>query len=344
MTALDPDRLSTGLIQVNQGGQIIWANQAAYDLLGSKPEHLKSDSLGALSRPLERLHERARDSRGTLSVTEVHIVEDGPVLDLFVQNLDDHCLFEIHAVTERVRLRERTERADREQAVTLLARSLAHELRNPLAGVRGAAQLIASSLDADAIHRHAQMIQREVDRITALVDKVAEERPATLKPINLHQVLDDALELVQAESGGRLEVVRFFDPSIPEQLLDEVRLHQLFLNLLRNSVQAGAMSLKLSSRIELDSPVINPPAQHAIRFDIEDDGEGVPEALRDRLFLPLVTGRDQGSGFGLAVVQQIARAHDGLVNYHNLPQGSRFTLRLPLKASTSTEIKRSRRG
>lgn len=331
MSGIDPDQLRTGLIHVDHAGTTRWINRAAADLLNVRPEGLIGKRLDEYCSPLDRLRQRAERINGPLCVSEAHILTKDPVLDLFIRIEEDGCWFEMHPVTERIRQRERAERADREQSVTLLARSLAHELRNPLAGVRGAAQLIEKSSDANALRRHARMIQREVDRIIALIDHVAEDRPPRLVRLNPHRVLNDALELVQAESGGRLVIQRHFDPSIPDQDADEGQLHQLFLNLLRNSVQAGALNLTLRSRIEHDSAWVDPPARHAIRIDIDDDGEGVPEALRDRLFLPMVTGRDQGSGFGLAVVQQIARSHGGLVDFRDLDPGSRFTLRIPLQ-------------
>jgi len=333
VSGFDPEQLRTGLIQVEITGRILQINRAAADMLDAKPDTLIGGLLKDHCSGLDRLQQRAQRLDSPLSVTEAHVLTTGPVLDLFIRVADDQCLIELYPVTERILQRERAERADREQSVTLLARSLAHELRNPLAGVRGAAQLIEKTDDVSALKRHAQMIQREVDRIIALIDHVAQDRPSRLVRLNPHRVLEDALELVEAESGGRLRIHRHFDPSIPDQDADEGQLHQLFLNLLRNSVQAGALNLTLRSRIEHDSAWVDPPARHAIRFDIDDDGEGVPVTLRDRLFLPLVTGRDQGSGFGLAVVQQIARAHGGLVDYSDLDSGSRFTLRVPLQTA-----------
>jgi len=337
VTSLDPDQLTTGLIQVHDSGRILQANRAAEDLLGVAPGALHDQALEQIAPLLAAIQRRARDTQSVLRVIESHALHPGPVVDLTVQHTGQTCLFEILAITERMLHRERADRADREQALTLLARSLAHELRNPLAGVRGAAQLIEQCGDTATAMRHARMIQREVDRINALVGQVAEERPRKIEAVNLHRALEHAMELVQAESGGHLRIERTFDPSIPEQWVDEGQLHQLFLNLLRNSVQAGAQRLVLSSRIELDSAIANPPARHAIRFDIEDDGTGVPESIRDRLFLPLVTSRDQGSGFGLAVVQQIARAHGGIVDFTALDTGSRFTFRIPLENRPQSE-------
>lgn len=330
MNSPDPDSLATGLIRVSLDGRILWLNGAAAVFAGRTPASLVNQSIGSIGDSLERWCQRVGERGGSMAIAETTLRPNGERVDLWLQTIESDVLIEVHPVAERVHQREITERADRQQAMALLARGLAHELRNPLAGVRGAAQLIEHSKDAEASRRHARMIQREVDRIVDLIDHFAGTGGPDQTAVNLHQVINDAAELVMAERAGRLQIQRRFDPSIPEQQGDPGRLHQLFLNLMRNSAQAGAGQLILTTRIEHDSPLVEKPARHAVRIDIDDDGDGVPEALRERLFLPLVTGRDQGSGFGLAVVQQIARAHGGVVEYLPLPVGSRFRVHLPL--------------
>ncbi len=330
MIAPDPDSLTTGLIRINPDGRIVWLNRAACDFLGRPSSSLINQNIASITDFLERWSRRVGEQGGSMAIAETTLQTNGKPVDLWLQAIESDILIEIHPVAERVHQREMTERADRQQAMALLARGLAHELRNPLAGVRGAAQLIEHAKDAEACRRHARMIQREVDRIIALIDHFAGSEGPDRTVLNLHQIINEAAELVMAESMGRLRIERQFDPSIPEQVGDPGRLHQLFLNLMRNSVQAGASRLILTTRIEHDSVLVDKPARHAVRIDIDDDGEGVPESLREKLFLPLVTGREQGSGFGLAVVQQIARAHGGLVEYLPLPDGSRFRVRLPL--------------
>jgi two-component system, NtrC family, nitrogen regulation sensor histidine kinase GlnL len=330
VSAPDPDLIATGLLSIDVEGRIIWSNRAAGDLLGRTASALKGAELAQVSALLDELNQRMLDRERALQAVEIRLLEHGPAMDLHFQPMPDGSLIELRPVAERIRQREMAERADRQQAVSLLSRHLAHELRNPLAGVRGAAQLISSAHPDPALERHARMIQREVDRITRLIERFAGDREPGHEAVNLHQVLDEVAELVQAEHQGALSFVRHYDPSIPELQAGSGQLHQLFLNLMRNSLQAGASKLCLTSRIEHDSPLVDEPARHAVRIDVDDDGEGVAEGLRDRLFLPLVTGRDQGSGFGLAVVQQIARAHGGLVEYLPLDVGSRFRVRLPL--------------
>jgi two-component system, NtrC family, nitrogen regulation sensor histidine kinase GlnL len=330
VNAPDPDQIATGLLACDEHGRVEWANRAAGDLIGRRPASLPGLALAELSPLLAELNQRMRDRAQPLQAVEIRLVPDGPAMDLHLQSTGSSSLIEMHPVVERIRQREMAERADRQQAISLLSRRLAHELRNPLAGVRGAAQLISAASNDPTLSRHARLIQREVDRITGLIERFAGNDNGQREPVNLHQVLDEVAELIQAEHQGDLALVRQYDPSIPELHSSSGQLHQLFLNLMRNSLQAGAGRIQLTSRIEHHSPLVDEPARHAVRIDVDDDGEGVPDTLRDRLFLPLVTGRDQGSGFGLAVVQQIARAHGGLVEYLPLNPGSRFRVRLPL--------------
>lgn len=330
MTPFDPDELATGLIRVRVDGGVEAINRAAADLLGIAAMPDAGWQLRDLAPVLDSAVERTRCGKGPLWLPEIQVTERGPAVDTYLHAHDDTVLIELHPVAVRVRQRQMADRADRQQAVTLLTRRLAHELRNPLAGVRGAAQLIGAADNSEAIDRHAAMIQREVDRIVALIDRFAGGGDSDRGPVNLHRVIDEAAELAGAEAGGRLRIERDFDASIPELQADGAGLHRLLVNLLRNAIQAGASSIRLTTRIEHDCPQLDDPHRAAVRIEIDDDGTGVPENLRQRLFLPLVSGRGDGTGFGLAIVQQIARAHGGLASYHPLDAGSRFQVYLPL--------------
>lgn len=333
-TAPHPDELATGLIRVRADGSIAWLNRAAADLLGRSPAGLIDAPLSAHSPLLAGWMSRAWDSGRSLRAPECRLESGGGEVDACFQSLDPDLLIELHPVAERVRQRELAERADRAQAMTLLTRRLAHELRNPLAGVRGAAQLVSASCVDERSIEHARMIQREVDRITGLIERFAGGEEQHTGPVNLHRVLDEVAELVAAEGRERLVISKDFDPSIPELQADEGQLHQAFLNLARNAAQAGCRQLRLITRIEHHSALLDQAGHHAVRIDVDDDGPGVDPELSDRLFLPLVSGRSGGSGFGLAIVQQMVRAHGGLVEYLPLATGSRFRVRLPLIPAT----------
>ncbi|MFW5927328.1 MAG: two-component system sensor histidine kinase NtrB [Wenzhouxiangella sp.] len=330
MTDFDPDELATGLIRVRPDGAILAINRAAGDLLGPAAARQAGRSLQALSPQLGNALTRASGGEGPLAVPELALRANGRSIDAFFHRSGETILIELHPVAERIRQRRMADRADREQAVALMSRRLAHELRNPLAGVRGASQLIGAGAESEAVERHAAMIQREVDRIVALIEEFAGGGQLRFTPVNIHRIIDEVAELAAAESGGRVALERDFDASIPKLLADGSQIHRMLLNLVRNGIQAEATAIRFITRIEHDCPLLDDPSRRAVSVTIEDDGLGVPKALRDRLFLPLVSGRGDGTGFGLAIVQQIARAHGGLVEYEPLATGSRFRVHLPL--------------
>ncbi|MGY6555520.1 MAG: two-component system sensor histidine kinase NtrB [Wenzhouxiangella sp.] len=330
MNPITLDGLHTGLIRVDAASCVVWANPAAADFFGRSPSNLCGQRLDEIDLSLARWASRVEAGRPSYLAPEAVVGPNRSVADLVFTRFGAEVLIELHPIAARVRRRRLAERADQQQQIHLMARQLAHELRNPLAGVRAAAQLISSQSEQAAIVRHADLIQREVDRLTRLIERFAGEEAPKLAAVNLHQLLEECAELVIAERHGQLRLKRDFDPSIPPLQADGGRLHQLVLNLLRNAVQAEAQQIRLLTRIEHESPLVDQPVRHAVRIEIHDDGRGVPETLRQRLFLPLVSGRDQGSGFGLAIAQQIARAHGGLIEYEALAQGSAFIVRLPL--------------
>lgn len=215
-------------------------------------------------------------------------------------------------------------------------KGLAHELRNPLAGLKGAAQLLARR----AQHRDDNqdereligLIEAEVERLNGLLEQLlspAPQRPHTA--LNIHGVLERVLRLAETEGGWSVRVQRDYDPSIPEFPGDADRMTQAVWNLVRNAIQAGAASVTLRTRVEHGVRVHDHPHAMALRVEIIDDGRGVPEELAEHLFLPLVSGRAEGSGLGLALAQQVVREHRGSLTYRSRPGHTVFTLLLPLQ-------------
>lgn len=328
--------LDVGIIELAGDGTAA-ANAAALDLLGASRRAGKRADLNLPAAMEAWLDQAARARRAVFSAESQFPDRPAmPVMDVGIKPVDDGFVITLVPVAERVRQRERLDRADHQQTLARMLRGLAHELRNPLGGVKGAAQLIEQQAESSQIVRHAALIRREVDRITGLIEAFARGDEGETEAINIHCILDETCELIEAESRHRLDLVRDYDPSLPEVPAVATALSQLFVNLLRNALQAGASQVRLITRMAHDAPLAKPPRSCALRIDVEDDGPGVPEALRSRLFLPLVTGRAAGNGFGLAICQQIARRHGGLVEYQPLSPGSRFRVHLPL-ATTPAE-------
>ena len=219
-------------------------------------------------------------------------------------------------------------------ALSASLKGLAHELRNPLAGLKGAAQLLSRRLDAETQGNSRElvaMIGSEVERLTALVDRLltpAPPRPHA--PLNIHAVLERVLRLAESDAGWAVRLVRDYDPSLPEFAGDSDRLMQAVWNLVRNAIEAGAANVTLRTRAEHAVRIADAVHPIALRLEIVDDGRGVPDELTERLFLPLVSGRAEGSGLGLALAQQVAREHRGSLAYRSRPGHTVFTLLLPM--------------
>jgi two-component system nitrogen regulation sensor histidine kinase GlnL len=226
--------------------------------------------------------------------------------------------------------------ADPEAALPLALhaalKGLAHEIRNPLAGIRGAAQLLARRLEADAdATRCLDVIRDETRRLDALLDRLLDPTPARPpERFNLHAVLERVRTLAEAEAGWAHVIQRDYDVSLPELDGDPDRLAQALWNLVRNALESGSSVVRLRTRAEAGVLIGETRFRRAARVEIEDNGRGVPDTLAERIFLPLVSGRADGSGLGLPLAQQIAREHRGALSYRSRPGHTVFTLLLPI--------------
>ena len=208
-------------------------------------------------------------------------------------------------------------------------RGFAHEVKNPLAGVRGAAQLLRRRLDTPELAELAELILAEVDRLTALADRLLQSSgKPRLARIGIHALTERVAALIAAQSSG-VSQTRDYDPSLPMLNGDADRLTQVLLNLARNAVEAGARGLIWRTRAEHAARLGGRGVRLAVRVDIVDDGHGVPADLVETLFQPLVSGRVDGSGLGLALAQEIAREHGGELRYSSRPGATVFSLLLP---------------
>lgn len=216
-------------------------------------------------------------------------------------------------------------------ALSAALKGLAHELRNPLAGLKGAAQLLERQVGENDGRELVALIASEVDRLTALLDRLLSPAPPRPHaPLNIHAVLERVLRLAENDAGWAVRLVRDYDPSLPEIPGDADRLTQAAWNLVRNAIEAGAGSVTLRTRAEHAVRIGEQGWPLALRVEVIDDGRGVPEELAERLFLPLVSGRAEGTGLGLALAQQVAREHRGALAYRSRPGHTVFTLLLPV--------------
>lgn len=209
-------------------------------------------------------------------------------------------------------------------------RGFAHEVRGPLAGMRGAAQLLQRRVDAPELVELAGLIVSEVDRLAGLSDRLLHSgAKPRLARVNIHEVIERVAALVTA-SAQTPRIRRDYDPSLPTVLVDADRVQQALLNLARNAIEADARELVLRTRVEHAVRAGDHPVRLAVRIDIADDGRGVPVELADTLFEPLVSGRADGSGLGLALAREIAREHAGELSHASRPGATVFSLLLPV--------------
>lgn len=249
-------------------------------------------------------------------------------------------LVEMVEIRQQTR-QDREERAlDQAQATKELIRNLAHEIKNPLGGIRGAAQLLAMEIeDRPDLGDYTQVIVQEADRLQQLVDRLlAPHRQAkVVGDVNIHEVCERVRLLILSEYPRGLEIVRDYDASLPEFRGDLEQLIQAVLNIMRNAAQAlaermeqGDARIVLRTRALRQVTVGKQRWRLALELHIEDNGPGVPEAIQDRIFFPLVTGRDGGSGLGLPLAQSIVQQHHGTIECDSAPGRTVFKILIPL--------------
>jgi two-component system nitrogen regulation sensor histidine kinase GlnL len=224
--------------------------------------------------------------------------------------------------------------ADSESARQVL-RGLAHEIRNPLGGLRGAAQLLERELTDEALREYTRVIVREADRLQNLMDRMLGPRtPPRMRALNIHEVTERVYALVSAEAPAGVRVEKDYDPSIPELDADPELLIQAVLNVARNAVEAvdGRGRVVLRTRIHRQFTIGHRHHGLVARIDVVDDGPGVPAALSERVFYPLVTGRADGSGLGLSIAQSLVNQHGGLIEYRSRSGSTTFSILLPVPA------------
>ncbi|MFY9511572.1 MAG: nitrogen regulation protein NR(II) [Rubrivivax sp.] len=260
---------------------------------------------------------------------------------VIVSQLDrgDRVLLELIEVEQQTRL-DREERAHGlAQANKELVRNLAHEIKNPLGGIRGAAQLLAMEVTSKELTEYTQVIIHEADRLQALVDRLLapHRRPHVVGDVNIHEICERVRSLVLAEYPRGLMVERDYDTSIPEFRGDREQLIQAVLNIAHNATQAlseriaaGDAQLVLRTRVARQATFSRQRFRLALELHIQDNGPGVPEAIRDRIFHPLVSGRENGSGLGLTLAQTFVQQHHGTIECDSVPGRTVFKILIPL--------------
>lgn len=242
-------------------------------------------------------------------------------------------LVELNQVDRRLRLAREERMSGQHAAHRAVLRGLAHEIKNPLGGLRGAAQLLERNLPDRRLREYTRIIIHEADRLTKLVDRmIGPARPLAPVPYNIHQALEHAAKLITVEYPATLTLKRDYDPSLPEIQADGERLTQALLNLARNAAQAvgGRGEVTLRTRAERKFTIRGRFHRLVVRVDVVDNGPGVDEALGERIFYPMVTSKPEGTGLGLSIAQEVIQQHEGLITWRSVPGETVFSVYLPV--------------
>jgi len=339
------DQLTTAVMALEPSLKVCYLNPAAQALLSTSDQRSAGLSVRDLIHPrdpqlFDRLDDvqksgqsmtrravefRTRDGTEiTADVTASRepttlslIVELQPINRLLRINRDDHSVFS-------------------QETSRLLVRGLAHEIKNPLGGVRGAAQLLERQLDDEQLKEYTRVIIDEADRLKELVDRMLgpNSKPDKL-PVNVHAVIEHVIRLIDAENSGAIRFSRDYDPSLPPVQGDESQLIQALLNILANAAQAldGTPDATISLRTRVVRRFTIGTRLHRIvlQVDIVDNGPGIPPEMLDRIYFPMISGRPEGTGLGLAITQTIIGQHGGVIECDSRPGRTCFSVFLPLE-------------
>ncbi|MDE3011173.1 MAG: PAS domain-containing protein [Pseudomonadota bacterium] len=336
------DLLATPVILVDPDGTVRYINSAAESLFTLSRRTALDHPLGmlipGLARLLPAIQAAWREDLGFIEHEVSMRQQDGPAVLLNCVGTPLHgaqtgVLLELRPIDQQLRI-AREERLLHDQRINReLIRNLAHEIRNPLGGIRGAAQLLERELQQASLKEYTQVIRKEADRLQVLMDRLLSPNriPQNL-PVNIHEVLERVRSLILAEFPDGIRIVRDYDTSLPDLQGDREQLIQAVLNIVRNAAQAleGRGEIRLRSRAARQVTLVRRRYRLALLVQIIDNGPGIPEALQARVFQPLVSGREGGSGLGLMLAQNFINQHHGLVECESQPGHTCFSLLLPV--------------
>jgi two-component system, NtrC family, nitrogen regulation sensor histidine kinase GlnL len=245
-------------------------------------------------------------------------------------------LIEFYPLDRYLRIDRDAALQEHQEVTRQMIRGLAHEIKNPLGGIRGAAQLLSQEFEASGLSEYTDIIIGETDRLTALVDRLLGPRSVPdPRPGNIHEILERVLTLIELESDSRLRFQRDYDPSIPEINIDAEMMMQAILNIVRNAQQslrdATDPEIQLITRTERQFTIASVRHRNVLRIDVIDNGPGIPESLKDQLFFPMISGRPDGTGLGLSMAHSIIYQHHGIIEFDSEPGHTRFTIIIPLE-------------
>ncbi len=324
------------LTYINTAGEILLADsahhlidQTAHDLFKSSDPALLTNLKQCLSME-EPLVERSLSLNRITQSLMINL----SVTPMFQGHQVSEVLLELQQVDNHLRISKEERLLTQQNTARLLVRGLAHEIKNPLGGLRGAAQLLDLELEDVELREYTRIIIAESDRLQNLMDKMlGPNKLPNKKPMNIHEVLERIRQLVQAEASGTLTIKHDYDPSIPLIQGDKDQLIQALLNIARNAAQATDCKGKVifKTRIHRHITIGRKLYKLAAKVDIIDDGPGIDTDMINQIFYPMITGRAEGTGLGLSIAQSLINQHNGLIECNSEPGNTVFSIFLPIE-------------
>ncbi len=331
----------TCILLLDEQLAVQFANPAAQQLFSQSARKLFGTPLpelvGYLSLNIPLMQSSLASGQG-FTDNEVTVVIDGHahILALTAQPLaDDYTLLELSPLDNHRRLSQEQLQHSQQVAARDLVRGLAHEIKNPLGGLRGAAQLLAKALPDPALKEYTQVIIEQADRLRNLVDRLlGPQRPGQQITQNIHQVTERIHQLLALEKPENVTLIRDYDPSLPDLPHDPELIEQVLLNISRNALQAleeQGGTITIRTRTAFQTTLHGIRYRLLARIDIEDNGPGIPAHLQDTLFYPMVSGREGGTGLGLSIARSLVDQHSGKIEFNSWPGHTEFSVFLPIR-------------
>jgi two-component system nitrogen regulation sensor histidine kinase GlnL len=336
------DILATAVIMLDDAFKVVYANPAAENLF-------ELPNRNFLGRRIEEIFHNAEPLLAAMRAAfaqHASFIEHGLVLGVSgrpkhyltctvspADGKQARLIVEFQPMDQQRRIAREERLLDQTQANRELLRSLAHEIKNPLGGIRGAAQLLEHELQRPDLAEYTQVIVKEADRLQSLMDRLlTPQKPPQRAALNIHEVLERVRSLILAEFPQGITIRRNYDSSLPALTGDFEQLIQAFLNVARNAAQAlqGKGDIVFRTRIARQVTLARRRHRLALKISVIDNGPGVPEAIREHVFYPLVSGRDDGTGLGLTLAQAVVLQHQGIIECESAPGRTCFIILLPV--------------
>ncbi|MEI6897187.1 MAG: nitrogen regulation protein NR(II) [Psychromonas sp.] len=340
------EEANTAFVIFDESLRLTYANPASELLLSQSVQRLYQQTLEQLSNYYHfspQAIQKVFKDRGVFNENEVTILVDAqPILISFSSthlSYEDNAyvIVEMRCIEQQRKLSQVYYQEHQQKAAQDLVRGLAHEIKNPLGGLRGAAQLLESELPSPELKEFTQIIIEQADRLSALVNRLlGPHKVGERTTDNIHYILEKVRKLVCLDLPEQIKIKLDYDPSIPDFEVQSDQLQQAFLNIVQNAVQALIPDLKQNSEIILRTRtvhqiIINGVLQRlALEVKIIDNGAGIPEHLKDTLFYPMVTGKSDGTGLGLSIAQKLIKQHHGRIECQSIPGHTEFSIYLPM--------------